>query len=253
MIEVCGKSVCGPARSNNEDSFGFRFVDGRVVMAVADGLGGCPYGEVASSIAVSSVLDHLMQVLPELEDWDDIDIVLKKAFNVANIAILRDSTFNPDHTGMCSTLTVAIIDEKSLIVAHYGDCRCYIVHEDELTQITEDHNLANRLIKEGRLTPEEALFHAGRSQIINCLGENKFIKPDIYKNLLLTHDCVILASDGMYSLFDEDACRDILQSRNDLERLCDLMMERGTSERSTDTSTVVIAKIAPEIKTEDCL
>ena len=232
MIEVCGKSVCGPLRSNNEDSYGFRFAPckgkDKVILAVADGLGGCPYGEVASMIAVNTALDLIQQ---GIEEDGDLDYLLKKAFNAANIAILRDCTYDPDHEGMASTLTVAVLDNDSVTVAHYGDCRCYLVRDDDIILITEDHN-----------------YVECRSQLTKWLGDNKFIKPDIYKNNIFTGDCVILATDGMYSLFDEEACRDILQNRDDLEALCSLMMVRGSSPSSRDNSTVVIAKLSPEMK-----
>ena len=250
MIEIAGKSVCGPMRKNNEDSFGMRFKGEYAVFAVADGLGGCPFGEVASFIAANTALDHIQQNLSDDMSSEDIGHLMKKAFNIANIAILRDSAEDPDHAGMASTLTLAVMNDDHLTVAHYGDCRCYLVRDDEIIQITEDHNLAAYLVREGRITMEEALVHAGNSQIINCLGENKFIKPDIHKYNIIPGDCVILASDGMYSLFDEDARRDILQRRDDPEALCGLMMARGASEDSKDNSTVVIAKTSPGQKTE---
>jgi len=249
MIEVAGKSVCGPRRQNNEDSFGFRSVGKYVIFAVADGLGGCPYGEVASQIAVNKSLDYVSKCLEQ--DEKDLEFMLEKAFNTANIGILRDCAANPDHDGMASTLTFAVMSDDSLTIAHYGDCRCYLVRGDELIQITEDHNLAAYLVRKGRITKEEAVYHVSNSQIINCLGENKFIKPDIHKYNIIEHDCVILASDGMYSLFDEETCRDILQRRDDPEALCDLLMERGASEDSTDNSTVVIARSLSGQKTED--
>lgn len=252
MIEVLGKSVCGPARSNNEDFYDYRFVGDVLVMAVADGLGGCPYGEIASRIAVTSVIDSISEGLATVESDADMKFMLKRAFNVANVDILRDQVTDPDHSGMCSTLTVAVIQDGHLTVAHYGDCRCYVISGSDINLITEDHNVANHLIKELGMSPEDARVQAGKSQLVCCLGENKFIKPDIYGYDIIDDDCVVLASDGMYTLFDEDTCLEILRRRNDLGDLCDYLVARGASDDSIDNSTVVISKIIPD-KTGDTL
>lgn len=245
MVKISGRSVCGPGRTNNEDSFDYRFVGEHAVMAVADGLGGCPYGEVASSIAVSSSLGFIEQNSFLMDDEDDMRQMLDRAFNAANIDILRDCVDNPGHMGMCSTLTVAVITGTRLFIAHYGDCRCYLVHGSDFQQMTEDHNLAAYLVKTEGMTPEQASADAGRSRLINCLGENKFVRPDVNIYNISYGDCVILSSDGMYELFDEDTRRMILRNRNDLDRMCDLLMERGVSVDSKDNSTVVVARVTP--------
>lgn len=252
MIEVLGKSVCGPARYNNEDSYDYRFVGDVLIMAVADGLGGCPYGEVASRIAVTSVIDSISKSLEADGSEADLKFMLKRAFNIANVDILRDQLTDPDHEGMCTTLTVALIIGNRLTVAHYGDCRCYVLRGSDIELLTEDHNVANHLIRELGMDPEDARVQAGKSQLVSCLGENKFIKPDIYGYDIINDDCIILASDGMYSLFDEDTCLEILRRRDDLGDLCDYLVGRGTSDDSRDNSTVVISKIIPD-KTGDTL
>ena len=178
------------------------------------------------------------------EMWKSLDT----AYRNKGLIILTD----PDHSGMCSTLTVAVIQNGHLTVAHYGHCRCYVISGSDINLITEDHNVANHLIKELGMSPEDARVQAGKSQLVCCLGENKFIKPDIYGYDIIDDDCVVLASDGMYTLFDEDTCLEILRRRNDLGDLCDYLVARGASDDSIDNSTVVISKIIPD-KTGDTL
>jgi len=245
MFEICGNSVCGPARHNNEDYYAYRNSDDYAVIAVADGLGGCPYGEIASKIAVESSLEYLDAALNDTDDANDLSYELDKAFNKSNIEILRNCAENPDHIGMCSTLTIAVVTRDKLTVAHYGDCRAYLVRGDDILQLTEDHNLAGFLLRSGKISEEEALTHEGRSSLVNCLGENKYIRPDIYTYNAFCGDCVILASDGMYSLFDDDTCRDILQNADDLEKMCRILITRGGSKDSRDNSTVVVCRILP--------
>ena len=246
MIEACGKSVCGPARRNNEDYYGYRAVGNYMLLAVGDGLGGCPYGEIASRIAVETALNYMTDMVPGILEETELSVQLDKAFNRANIAILRDCAEQPEHIGMCSTLTMAVIKGTRVTIAHYGDCRAYLIHDDDILQLTEDHNVTGFLLRSGKITEEEARLHEGRNELVNSLGENKFIRPDIYTYNANYGDCVILASDGMYSLFDEDACRDILQNKDDPELLCELLATRGASDESRDNSTVVVARIKDE-------
>ncbi len=246
MFDVCGNSVCGPARHNNEDYYAYRNAPDHAVLAIADGLGGCPYGEVASRIAVEASMEYLDGALADISGVDDLSFELDKAFNKANIEILRNCAENPDYIGMCSTLTVAFVAKDQLTIAHYGDCRAYLVRNGDILQLTEDHNLTGFLLRSGKISEEEAQTHEGRSSLVNCLGENKYIRPDIYTYNAFCGDCVILASDGMYSLFDEDTCRDILQNTDDLEEMCGMLVTRGGSEESKDNSTVVVCKILPE-------
>ena len=248
MFEVCGNSVCGPVRHNNEDYYGYRIMPDRAVIAIADGLGGCPYGEVASQIAVDTALQYLEEVMGGIASEEDLAFHLDKAFNRSNIEILRNCAENPEYIGMCSTLTAAVVDQNRITVAHYGDCRAYLVRGDDILQLTEDHNLAGFLLRSGKISEEEAAHHDGRSSLVSCLGENKFIRPDIYTYNAFCGDCVILASDGMYSLFDENTCRDILQNTDDLRSMCDILVTRGASDESRDNSTVVVCRIMPDIE-----
>lgn len=240
-------SVCGPVRKNNEDYIDVRKLGDDLVIAIADGLGGCPYGEIASRIAVTAALDTIREEMPR----EDIGELLDLAFNRANIAILRDCAEDPEHIGMCSTLTVAVLHGLELIIGHYGDCRAYLVTDSGLVRLTDDHNLAGSLLRQGRISEEEAMVHAGRSNLINCLGDNRYIRPDINTFNAICGDCVILATDGMYSLFDEDTVRDILNGRDDLDALVDLLMARGASDDSKDNSSVVIARFGSEDKKDD--
>jgi len=231
-------SVTGPVRSNNEDYFGSVRAGDDLVIAVADGLGGCPYGEIASRIAVDTALEFLQGELPCGNIEDKLDL----AFNKANVAILKDCAEEPDHLGMCSTLTIAVLSGLKVVIGHYGDCRAYLVSGNEMIKLTTDHNLAESLLREGKITEEEAKVHAGRSSLIKCLGENRYVRPDLNTYNAICGDCVILATDGMYSLFDEDTVRDILNGRDDLDALVDLLMIRGASDDSKDNSTVAVAR-----------
>ncbi|MBR6961061.1 MAG: serine/threonine-protein phosphatase [Clostridiales bacterium] len=231
-------SVTGPVRSNNEDYLDVIKAGDQLIIGVADGLGGCPYGEIASRVAVDTALGFLKEELP----CEDIEDKMDLAFNKANVAILKDCADEPEHIGMCSTLTVAVLSGLEIHIGHYGDCRAYLVSDNELIRLTSDHNLAETLLREGKITEEEAKVHAGRSNLIKCLGENMYIRPDLNTYNAKYGDCVILATDGMYSLFDEDTVRDILNGRDDLDALVDLLMVRGASDDSKDNSTVAVIR-----------
>ena len=114
MFDVCGNSVCGPARHNNEDYYAYRNAPDHAVLAIADGLGGCPYGEVASRIAVEASMEFLDGALADISGVDDLSFELDKAFNKANIEILRNCAENPDYIGMCRFCCKRSTDHCSL-------------------------------------------------------------------------------------------------------------------------------------------
>ena len=229
----------------NEDSFGYEQVGQCLCMAVADGLGGEVCGEIASKLAVSTVLEAFKESLPFVKDRDALPSYLKTVYNKANMKILRDCLEHRERLGMCTTLTVAILKGTELTIAHLGDTRGYLLHGSELIKLTEDHNETGRMVKQGIITEDEAKKHPGRNKLFKVLGENRYLNPDVYSYNISYGDLVFLCSDGLYSFMSEEQFKACSRERNKLESICEKLIAQALANNSTDNITVTIGRSEP--------
>ena len=162
---IYGKSEKGPVREKNEDSFALEMIGNYLCMAVADGVGGEVCGEIASKIAVDSSMNLLKKSVPFVKERDELPSLLKQIFNNVNIDILHDCLEHRERLGMCTTLTIALIKDTELTIAHIGDTRGYLLHASELIKLTEDHERTTELIKKGIITEEEAKDHPDKGKL----------------------------------------------------------------------------------------
>ena len=240
-----GMTEKGPVRDNNEDAFAIETVGNILCMAVADGVGGECCGEIASRLAVDSVMDSLKESLSYVKNREALPAYLKALFNKANISILHDCLEHRERMGMCTTLTVALLDRTELTIAHIGDTRGYLLHQNELNKLTEDHNEAARLVKQGRITEEEAKYHPGRSRLHMVVGENQYLNPDIYSYNISYGDLVFLCSDGLYSFMSDEQFKACARDRGNLENICSKLVAQAAEGMSNDNITVIIGRAEP--------
>ena len=147
--------------------------------------------------------------------------------------------------GMCTTLTVALLKGTELTIAHIGDTRGYMLHGSELIKLTEDHNEAGKLVKQGLLTEDQAKRHPGRSRLFKVLGENQYLNPDIYSYNISYGDLVFLCSDGLYSFMSNEQFKDCAQERNNLEGICGKLINQALEGKSSDNITVTVGRAVP--------
>lgn len=235
----------GPVRETNEDSYAVKEIGSCLVMVVADGLGGEVCGEIASKLAVDTVMNELENESFDLSDDGNISELFSKAFNKANKEILRYGNNNPEARGMCTTLTAAVLNDRKLNIAHIGDTRVYICHKREILKLTNDHNKAAELVKEGKITESEAKVHPGRNVLVKVLGENVYLKPDFYSYNLSYGDIVMLCSDGLYSFIGKDDFIAALNNRKDLQKVCDCLIDSALAGGSTDNLTIIAGLVRP--------
>ncbi|MBR3341974.1 MAG: serine/threonine-protein phosphatase [Clostridiales bacterium] len=244
-MRAYGMTEKGPVRDMNEDSFAYETVGQCLCMAVADGVGGEACGEIASRIAVDSVIEAFKDSLPFVKEREDLPAYLKTVFNKVNIKILYNCLEHRERIGMCTTLTVAILKGTELTVAHIGDTRSYLLHGSELIKLTEDHNEAEKLVKEGKITESEAKRHPGRNRLFKVLGENQYLNPDIYSYNISYGDLVFLCSDGLYSFMTNEQFKACAGERNNLEGICSKLIKQALEGRSSDNITVMIGRAEP--------
>lgn len=233
-LRVASETDVGVVRRNNEDSL----LDALPLVAVADGVGGHNAGEIASALAV----DVLREWLPQLSS--DGGEKLQEAANDANERIYSRAQSATELHGMATTLTAAWIDKGTCTIAHVGDSRAYLLRDGNLRQLTEDHSVVAQLVKEGRITPEDAFEHPWRNLVVQALGGQPDVVVDVLNVDLATGDRLLLCSDGLTDYVRPARIASTLASHTDPIEACRALVETAKTANSRDNITVVLVEVA---------
>ncbi len=229
-VVIGAGSDIGRARERNEDSY----VVEEPLFAVADGMGGHRGGAVASSLALESLRDVLM-------DERVAPTALIDEIKAANQRVLQRGESDRELRGMGTTLTALLAQEGKAHIAHIGDSRAYLLRDGSLKQLTEDHTLVRRMVTEGKLLPEEAERHPQRSILTKALGVDQDIEPDtLTLDPILPGDRLLLCTDGLTSMVDSDRIEEVLQSEDDPQRAAETLIDEANAAGGDDNITVVI-------------
>lgn len=241
-MKTFGYTDIGLLRRSNQDAF---YIDHRkdfTLMVVCDGMGGANAGEVASSLACESIKESFHQSVPVSHDASSLSNWLKTAVQAANQKVYRDSLQTPSYAGMGTTLVATLFSKQSTVVVNIGDSRAYLVDEKgELLQITEDHSLVNQMIKEGKITAQEAKIHPQRSVLTNVLGVIDPVQMDLF-TLEIPFKYVLCFSDGVHGLLEDDQIKMLLQQKIHLDALVLSLVQAAKDKGGVDNITVAMAQ-----------
>lgn len=229
----------GVVRALNED-YHLMLVD-RGVFIVADGMGGHAAGEVASEMAVQIIAQEMgnFRALPDHE----IARRLFGAIQSANGAIYRRTLVEEDKRGMGTTATVLILFPRRYLIAQVGDSRAYLLRGGRLFQITKDHSYVQEQVDAGLLTPDQARTHPYANVITRCVGSNEEVVPDIYFGTLQKGDLVLLASDGLTGMVEDEQLLKILASGAEPDQLIGRMISDANRRGGLDNITAIVVRI----------
>ncbi len=223
----------GRVRAGNEDAVfpaGAGTGEGSVLIGVADGMGGHVGGEVASRTAIDAASSA---------DGDVVERV--KAANGAVVARALEDT---ELVGMGTTLTLAEIDGASCEIAHVGDSRAYLYRDGELHQITTDHSLIAELLAAGRITEDDVATHPQRSVVTRALGMARTVRVDRFHEELRPGDRLLLCSDGLTTMIDDDAIAGVLAAEREPEAAAWALVEAANLAGGVDNITVAVVDAA---------
>lgn len=221
----------GCVREHNEDSL----VVAPPLYVVCDGMGGHAAGEVASEIAV----DVVAQRAPRHADA----AALGQAVEEANLAIIKAAREGVGRAGMGCTCTAAILENERLVIAQVGDSRAYLLHKGTMQQLTRDHSLVADLIEAGQITPAEARVHPQRSVITRALGSDPRTQPDLFEINVEAGDRLLLCSDGLSTMLEDDRIETILNSATDPQRCAAQLVNEANSLGGYDNITVIVVDV----------
>ena len=224
------RSETGLVRKGNEDSYLVQ----EPLFVVADGMGGHIAGDVASSTAVEVITNEAGQA-----DATNPE-TLAQIVRHANARIFERAEEDNSLHGMGTTCTLLMLDDGRAHIAHVGDSRAYLLRNDHFDQVTEDHTLVARMVREGRLSEEEAHRHPQRSVITRALGVDDEVDVDVSTVNLEDGDRVLLCSDGLSSMVPDKAIAEVLAAEADPQSAADRLVDLALDAGGEDNVTVVV-------------
>jgi protein phosphatase len=239
-IELANLSDVGCARSENEDYYAYAEPDsedefekkGRLAI-VADGMGGCEGGQIASGLAV----DFVRQAYFGSPSPDPPQALLR-AFRSAHEAIHDWVGKYPEFRGMGTTCTAAVLRDGELYYGHVGDSRLYLLRDGSISRLTRDHSLVNRLVEQGLITPEEAAVHPDRNILTAALGMESDVPIDLPETYipLCPADILLLSTDGLHGLVNDNELLNVASyyaPRDACHALTEIAKHRGGPDNIT--------------------
>lgn len=204
---------------------------------VADGMGGHKAGDFASEFCVMAVIDQIKKSSKKTPIG-----ILEDAIKTANDELLLKSEEKSELDGMGTTFVAASIFENTMYVANIGDSRLYVIN-DEIKQITEDHSLVEEMIKTGEISREDARLHPNKNIITRALGSNKYVSPDYFEVLLKEGDTVLMCSDGLSNMIEDEEIKNIVkESFDDIELVGKKLIEKANEYGGKDNIAIILIR-----------
>jgi len=245
-VKAAGKTDIGLVRKNNEDHFGYDLRYG--IFVLCDGMGGQAAGEVASKIAVETVVDYFRQtkntkspvVGKGFEGMSARAAGLANAIQMANVAIQESVAADAQRSGMGSTIVAVSVEGNFFSIAHVGDSRIYLLRGDNIQQLTTDHSLVMEQVRRGLITQEQAAQSGMQNVIVRALGSEDSVEPDLADHEFLCNDVLLICCDGLSRFVCDQAMLEIVSRSRDLESACAELIEAAKAAASDDNITCVL-------------
>jgi serine/threonine protein phosphatase PrpC len=240
-MKISSGTHIGLVRKRNEDNLGYIETPNGHLIIVCDGMGGHKGGDIASSIAVESIISFFNK-----EKYQSIELALYKSLETANRNIIQQAKANTDLHGMGTTATVAIIRDKKAYYAHIGDSRIYFIHQSKIARLTRDHSYVQSLVDQGVISEQDAEKHPKRNQIQKALGITNYIEPSIsdVPLKLIKGDQLLLCSDGLFGLVNDRTIQATLSDdKLALEQKKDELIKLALRAGGNDNITLQLAEM----------
>ena len=233
-----GQTDIGMVRSINQDSI--YFSDKPVgnlpnLYIVADGMGGHKAGDYASAHAVSWFVDYAKEC-----SYENPITIMKTGIAKVNDMLLQMSNEHSELKGLGTTFVAAVMIDDKMYVANIGDSRLYVIGQEDTRQITLDHSLVEELIRTGQLDRRKVRFHPEKNIITRALGTGKEAVPDFFEVELQPGEKVLLCSDGLTNMVEDDEIGSIVMRQQFVDRICEQLIDRANYYGGKDNIGVVV-------------
>ena len=250
-----GTTDVGRVRSNNEDCF--RLVQPLGLFVLSDGMGGEAHGEIASALAVETVVKHCMEAESNpgapLHGNPPTGLSartrrLMSAVHLANRNIYNSAQEHPDQAGMGATLTALWISGEALSIAHVGDSRAYLLRNGALQQLTRDHSLVAEQVRRGIISASEAEESEMQSVLLRALGTQGEVEVDSEEQALFPRDLLLLCSDGLTRMVTDPEIAGTLLAETDPQKASERLIAIANDTGGVDNISVIVIRLESESK-----
>ena len=234
----------GCVRSQNQDTYKTAQLDKNTLLCVVcDGMGGAKSGNVASQMAAEVFVEEVQRSWMAGMTKERTSQVMQAAVRLANTTVFDQSRQFEEFQGMGTTLVAALIQGKLATVVNVGDSRAYKVDRDGIRQITKDHSMVQLMVDRGELTPEMAKTYPGKNLITRAVGTESTVVTDVFQLEVEKDDCLLLCSDGMSNMMDDqEILFEVVHGVNKegcCQRLLDIAMGRGAPDNVTSVLIMI--------------
>jgi protein phosphatase len=240
-LDFAAATDIGCKRSNNEDSYGYDA--GQHIYVVCDGMGGNAAGEVASGMAVRTLIDSFSYLGQNLEPGNPMAMIenrLLASIFEANRVVREAGTENPELHSMGTTLVCVCLDGNRAVVGNVGDSRAYLLRNGTCQQITLDHSLLDEEVRNGNMTPEMAAASNLQSVITRAIGVADQVEPDLFAANLQPNDFLLLASDGLTRYVNPEEIAQAASLGSELAAICNALIEHAKQRGGADNITCIL-------------
>ncbi|MBR57634.1 MAG: hypothetical protein CMH54_06200 [Myxococcales bacterium] len=253
QIRAAGLTDVGLVRVENEDAF--FTLESPEIYIVADGMGGHNAGAVASAMAVSAIRDNYLEgwsqiqstlrIIPEDLVKERLREALLDSIHFANSSIYQSSVANPELDGMGTTVVAVVGAGEHLAFGHVGDSRIYRFRDKKIAPVTRDHSLLNYYLDQGWITQEQIPYFPHKHIILQALGVNPEVEPDVIIRRKHPGDVYLLCSDGLTDLIDDPTLESIAEEMglDDLARLSEAYVEAALRAGGVDNITALLLAV----------
>ena len=234
----------GVARNQNQDTYQVMPLDkNSVLCVVCDGMGGAKSGNVASTLAADVFTQEVKRSWKPDMDPELLNQMLEGAVKLANFTVFDQAKQFEDFNGMGTTLVAVLLQGKKATIVNVGDSRAYMIDKDGIRQVTTDHSLVQMMIARGELTPEKAKHYPGKNLITRAIGTESQVMCDIFHRRMEKGNCILLCTDGLSNLMDDQEIlfevAHVQDKEHCCERLLDIAKKRGAPDNVTSVLVVV--------------
>lgn len=238
---IAHKTDIGRIRTLNEDRVLVqKDLNGFTLAIVADGMGGHQAGDIASQMAIETIQGQLQTQLHAEMSAEECEKALKDAIYLANEEVFHRASTELEYQGMGTTVVLAVATRETVMLANIGDSRAYLISEQSIKQITEDHSLVTELVKSGQISVEEAHVHPRRNVLTRALGTDQAVTVDLYQIQWDDGDSILLCSDGLSGLLDDERIKGIIWNEQDVQRKTDRLIASALEAGGEDNITVAL-------------
>jgi len=237
-IESGALSVVGPVREDNQDSIHLPDLEhpagSGLLFAIADGMGGYAHGGVASLLALESFSSTLAA-----QNGSPIPKALQRGVEIANLRVFQKAQ-SLGAGRMGSTLTAAYVLDDVLYLAHVGDSRAYLIRDGRAVCLTADHTTVGDMVRAKLISADKIRTHAQRSVLNKSIGTSLFVQPDIVQQKLKEGDRLVLCSDGVWSVIEDEEFARVASESSSTDEISRNLIDLALHHETDDNASVVV-------------